>query len=132
MWVTYATAVTAIDLSLHLGGRRSLHNTYKQICLRAHGGGEGLAWVRSCWVSSNAIAYGPWLRTLARWVRVLALGTVARRESSGMASGELRRSSDSDSASRSAYKTVTGYSRNQPFRPKFHKATIGFRETYML
>ena len=40
-------------------------------------------------VSSNAVRYGSRLRAIASWVRVLAFGAVARRESYSIGSGEL-------------------------------------------
>ena len=78
-----------------------------------------MAWVRSCWVSSSAVAPGSRLRTLARWVRVLAFGTVARRESTCMGTGELAMSSDDGFVSGSAHKTVTGYTTQGGIRTSF-------------
>ena len=40
-------------------------------------------------MSSNAVRYGSRLRAIASWVRVLAFGAVARRESYSIGSGEL-------------------------------------------
>ena len=49
---------------------------------------QGLALHRSSWVSRNAAADGSRLRVVGRWVRVLAFGTLARRESCAMASAQ--------------------------------------------
>ena len=56
VWITYATVVALVEVLLHLNGRHNLHNTYEQICLRAHGNGKGLARVRAGWESGKARA----------------------------------------------------------------------------
>ena len=87
--VTYVTAVALVAVLLHLGGRRSLHSTCQWIHYSACVGGWCLARVRRCWVSGNAVADSSRLRTPARWVRVLAFGTLARRQSCSIATADL-------------------------------------------
>ena len=60
-------------------------------------------------MSRNAAADGSRLRVVGRWVRVLAFGTLARRESCAMASAQLATSSDDAKSSKFADRTVTGY-----------------------
>jgi hypothetical protein len=57
-------------------------------------------------VSGNAVAYGSRLRTPARWVRVLAFSALARRESSSMAAGLLRRAHATSESSGSTDKAI--------------------------
>ena len=101
--------MTAIDVLLYLGGRHSLHRSCQWIHYSACVGGWCLARVRRRWVSGNAVADGSRLRTPARWVRVLAFGALARRESSSMACGLLRRAHATSETSGSTDKAVTGY-----------------------
>ena len=80
--------------------------TKKQICLRACADGWCITLHRSCWESSNAVAYDSRLWALARWVRVLAFGTVARRESFSMGSRDHVHAPTKGFVSRSAHKTI--------------------------
>ncbi len=101
VWLTYAMCMPAIDMSVHLGGRHSLHNTYQQIRHVSVVGGQGMALHRSRWVSSFAAADGSRFQMVGRWVRVLAFGAFARRESSTTSSAELSMSSDDAQSSKS-------------------------------
>ena len=107
--VTYATSVPAMTVLVHLGGRHNLHNTYQRTRHVRVAVEQGTALHRSSWVSGNAAAGGSRLWTPARWVRVLAFGASARRESCTMASAELPMSSDDAKSSEFAGKTVRGY-----------------------
>ena len=92
----------AINVLLHLGGRHSLQCTKERTRYSAHGVEEGLAWAMGCWEGGNAATDGSRLRVAARWVRVLAFGTLARRESCTMDGGELPTTSDDAKSSQSA------------------------------
>ena len=81
MWVTSATSVMAMDVSLHLGGRRSLHNTYEHIRHVSVVGREAMAWVMSGWVRGDALTDGSKVRKAVGRVQDLAFGTNAQRGS---------------------------------------------------
>ena len=80
-------------------------------------------------MSGNAVAYGSRLRTPARWVRVLAFSALARRESSSMACGLLRRAHATSETSGSTDKAVTGYTQTlffpiTRFSPSFSSSPV--------
>ena len=60
-------------------------------------------------MSSNAVSYGSRLRTIASWVRVLAFGAVAHRESYSIDSGEVPTEEWTVRSSKFAVTTGKGY-----------------------
>ena len=92
--VTYVTAVMLVAVLLLLGGRHKPARSYEQIRLRAHG--HGCCSARACGgrEAGNAATDGAKLQMPARRDETLAFGAVARRGSSAMGSGWLRRAHD--------------------------------------